>query len=95
VGGLEYRDAERRMWASVNVDPKERQVHLPVIGVDVRIQEVGDGPPVLFIHGASNSGTSWANLIAHVDRFQCLLLDRPGCGLSDPLPTPFLFTWIS
>ena len=57
--------------------------------VDVRIQEVHESPPVLFVHGASNSGTSWATLVARLDGFRCLLLDRPGCGLSDPLPTPF------
>ena len=84
-----FRDAERRMWASVGVVPEERRVGLPGVGVSVRIQHVGEGAPVLFVHGASNSGTSWANLVARLNGFSCLLLDRPGCGLSDPLPSPF------
>lgn len=58
-------------------------------GVAVRVQEVGHGSPVLFIHGASNSGTSWADLVVHLDGFRCLLLDRPGAGLSEPLREPF------
>lgn len=83
-----YREAERRMWSSVELAPTEHRIHLPTIGVDVRVQEVGEGPPVLFVHGASNSGTSWANLVACLEGFRCLLLDRPGCALSDPL-APF------
>lgn len=83
------RAAEERMWASVGVTPSERRVHLPALHLDVRIQEVGEGIPVLFVHGASNSGTSWANLMPELEGFHCLLLDRPGCGLSDPVGSPF------
>ena len=77
------------MWSSVGASPSEQRVHLPTIGTSVRVQEVGKGTPILFVHGASNSGTSWANLVPRLDGFRCLLLDRPGCGLSDPLPGPF------
>jgi 2-hydroxy-6-oxonona-2,4-dienedioate hydrolase/4,5:9,10-diseco-3-hydroxy-5,9,17-trioxoandrosta-1(10),2-diene-4-oate hydrolase len=48
---------------------------------------VGDGDPVLFVHGASNSGTSWVDLIAALEGFRCIALDRPGCGLSEPIAT--------
>ena len=69
--------------------PTEHRVLLRHSGVNVRVQEIGEGPPVLFIHGASNNGTSWAELVARLDGFRCLLLDRPGCGLSEALPGPF------
>jgi 2-hydroxy-6-oxonona-2,4-dienedioate hydrolase len=81
-----YRATERRMWESVRVTPTERRLHLARNDVNVRIQEVGEGPSILFVHGACNSGTSWAELVAHLDGFHCILLDRPGCGLSDALP---------
>ena len=45
---------------------------------------------MLFVHGASTSGTSWAALASRMTGFRCLLLDRPGCGLSDPLREPFV-----
>jgi pimeloyl-ACP methyl ester carboxylesterase len=64
-------------------------VHLGRTGVTVRVQEVGQGPPVVFVHGASNCGTSWAGLVARLEGFHCVLLDRPGCGLSSPLPAHF------
>lgn len=81
-----YRAAEGRLWRSLGVTPVERWVHLERNEVDVRVQEVGEGPPVLFIHGASTSGASWASLATKLTGFRCLFLDRPGTGLSKPLP---------
>lgn len=83
-----YREAERRWCASQGVTPTERRIHLRRLGADVRVQEVGDGAPVLFIHGGPNSGSTWMQLVARVAGLRCLLLDRPGTGLSDPLPEP-------
>lgn len=77
------------MWKSVGVEPTERRIHLPRIDVTVRVQEVGEGPPIVFVHGASNSGVSWSSLARDLPGFRCILLDRPGCGLSDPLKTSF------
>jgi pimeloyl-ACP methyl ester carboxylesterase len=79
-----YRAAEQRLWAEVGVTPTERFVPLRRIGTTLRVQETGAGPPVVFIHGASNSGTSWSGLVAQLPDFRCLLIDRPGCGLSEP-----------
>jgi pimeloyl-ACP methyl ester carboxylesterase len=47
---------------------------------------VGDGPAVVFVHGVSNSGASWAPLVGRLAGLHCVVLDRPGCGLSDRLP---------
>jgi pimeloyl-ACP methyl ester carboxylesterase len=85
---LAYRTAERRLWQSIGARPIERRIHLDRIGVDVRVQEVGEGPPVLFIHGVATSGVSWAGLAARARGFRCLILDRPGTGLSQPLLRP-------
>ena len=43
------------------------------------------GHPALFINGASNAGTSWMSLMVALEGFRCIALDRPGCGLSDPI----------
>lgn len=83
-----YRAAESALWSSLGVAPIERRAHLPRIGTEVRVQELGAGPPVLFVHGASTCGTSWADLAALLPDMRCLLLDRPGTGLSDPLDPP-------
>lgn len=85
---LAYRAAERRLWRSIGAQPIEHRIHLDRIGVDVRIQELGSGPPVVFIHGVATSGVSWAGLAARTTGFRCLVLDRPGTGLSDALGRP-------
>jgi pimeloyl-ACP methyl ester carboxylesterase len=77
VDEVAFRAAEQRMWASVGIAPEERFV------AGMRLQEAGTGPPVVFVHGGSNSGVSWATLVADVaSSFHCLVVDRPGCGLS-------------
>lgn len=81
-----YRAAEVRLWRSLSVEPAERWVELRSLGSTVRVQELGDGPPLLFVHGGSTTGTSWADLAAALPERRCLLLDRPGTGLSPVLP---------
>lgn len=83
-----YRAAEAALWTSLGVAPTERRVRLRRCGTEVRVQELGAGRPVLFVHGASTCGTSWADLAAGLPDRHCLLLDRPGTGLSDPLAPP-------
>ena len=79
-----YRAAEEALWASVGVMPTETWVRLRG-GENVRVQIMGDGPPVLFLHGGSSSGANWAPLVARLSGWRCLVVDRPGCGLSDPV----------
>ena len=78
--------AEKALWSKYGITPTERRVKLRG-GNEVRIQQVGDGPPLVFIHGVVVAGSSWVLLAdALKNDFSCLLVDRPGCGLSDPIP---------
>jgi 2-hydroxy-6-oxonona-2,4-dienedioate hydrolase len=80
-----FRDAEKRLWGHYGVEPVERYVRLQGLGIQVRVLEVGQGEPVLFLHGSPNAGSKWAPLAAKLADFRCLVLDRPGCGLSEPV----------
>jgi pimeloyl-ACP methyl ester carboxylesterase len=84
-----FRKAEQALWASVGVTPTETRVQLEKTGATIRIQEVGQGAPVVFLHGVSNSGSSWADLAARLQDYRCILVDKPGTGLSDPFPERF------
>jgi hypothetical protein len=53
-----YREAEQRLWGSIGATPTEHRVHLERNDVTVRLQEVGEGPVVIFLHGANTSGSS-------------------------------------
>lgn len=79
-----YLEAERRLWDHLGVTPVERRVTL-ASGGQVRVQEVGEGPPFVLLHGGSIAGTSWATLAGALEGIRCVLVDRPGCGLSDPI----------
>jgi pimeloyl-ACP methyl ester carboxylesterase len=83
-----FVEAEKALWESFGVAPTEAWLDLAVTGVRVRALVLGEGPTVVFVHGASNAASSWVNLAALLPDYRCVLLDRPGCGLSPPLPSP-------
>ena len=80
-----YRDAERALWTEHGLDPVERFVQLRDPHMRVRVVEIGTGDPVVFIPGTGGTGPYWAPLIREMTGFRCLLVDRPGWGLSDPI----------
>lgn len=80
-----YRAAEQRLWDHLGATPTERWVTL-ASGGRVRVQQVGEGLPFVLLHGGSIAGTSWATLAVALEGVRSILVDRPGCGLSDPIP---------
>lgn len=89
-----YEAAEAALYADAGIateDITDHRIQLATLGSEARVREVSDGgrgEPVLFLHGGPNSGGTWAYLLAQLEGFRCLALDRPGTGLSDPLPRP-------
>jgi pimeloyl-ACP methyl ester carboxylesterase len=55
--------------------PSGRLVHVVV---------AGDGPPVVHLHGTNTSSLSHLMLPGRTPGIRSYLVDRPGCGLSDP-----------
>ena len=80
-----YRAAEARLWQQYDLAPTEHFLRLPGLNTTVRVLEIGAGEPVLFVHGSPNAAPKWAPLVAQLAGTRCLLLDRPGCGLSAPV----------
>lgn len=79
-----YRQVERAVWNRFGMDPVERYVELDAPRVRIRVLEVGAGEPLLFVHGTDGPG-AWPSLIRELKGFRCLILDRPGWGLSSSL----------
>ena len=86
AGLARYRQAERDLWHAYGLEPIERsvEVSLPRALVRLRVLEVGEGEPVLFIPGTGGTGPYWAPLIRELPGVRCVMIDRPGWGLSSP-----------
>jgi 2-hydroxy-6-oxonona-2,4-dienedioate hydrolase len=80
-----YRIAERTLWASYGLEPVERWIELSNPRMRIRILEIGAGDPVLFIPGTGGTGPYWAPLVRELQGHRCIMIDRPGWGLSSPI----------
>ena len=54
-------------------------------GGTTQVIELGDGPPVLLVHGGLGEAFQWGPILAPLARrHRVLAVDRPGHGLADP-----------
>src|SRR6266511_386498 len=79
-----YRRAERALWAHYGLTPSARFVNVASPRTRLRVLEVGFGEPILFVHGLIGPA-AWAPLVRELRGYRCLVLDRPGWGLSSSL----------
>jgi pimeloyl-ACP methyl ester carboxylesterase len=70
----------------LRVDWREHRHQVDVVGASVNYVEMGEGPPLLFIHGLSGC---WQNFLENIPHFarthRVVALDLPGFG-SSPMP---------
>lgn len=63
---------------------------LEVGGLEIAYELVGEGPPVVFVHGAAEDGRIWQPQFAGLaDEFTVVAWDEPGSGRSGDLPDGF------
>ena len=56
---------------------------LPVDGIELYVEERGQGSPVLLLHNFGNSGAGWAFIVPELSKdHRVLLIDLPGHGRS-------------
>ncbi|WP_193746344.1 alpha/beta fold hydrolase [Demequina aestuarii] len=80
-----YRAAESAMWAHHGMSPTERWIEADALGIRVHAKEHGEGRPVVFIHGTPTAGGVFVPLVGQLSGVRAIVVDRPGCALSDPL----------
>jgi pimeloyl-ACP methyl ester carboxylesterase len=66
---------------------------VPVVraeGLEIAYRRVGDGPPLVLVHGAADDGRIWQpQLAALSDEFTVVAWDEPGTGGSSDVPADF------
>jgi pimeloyl-ACP methyl ester carboxylesterase len=88
VGADRYRQAEQALWHRYGLAPVERFVTVEKPAARLRVVEVGSGEPIVFVPGTMVTGPAWGGLIRELRDRRCLLVDRPGEGLSSPVDYP-------
>ncbi len=59
-------------------------------GVEIAYERVGEGPPLVFVHGAAEDGRVWQPQVgALADEFTVVAWDEPGAGGSGDVPAGF------
>lgn len=72
-------------WLGIDWRPHVHRVDLP--GAEVNYAEIGEGEPIVFIHGITSSWQAWLENLPHFGRtHRAIALDLPGFG-SSPMPS--------
>ncbi len=59
-------------------------------GLEIAYRRVGEGPPLVFVHGTAEDGRVWRpQLAALADEFTVVAWDEPGAGRSSDVPADF------
>ena len=59
-------------------------------GLEIAYERVGDGPPLVLVHGAAQDSRAWRpQLDALADEFTVVAWDEPGAGRSSDVPADF------
>jgi pimeloyl-ACP methyl ester carboxylesterase len=73
-----------REWRSPDLGPAKT---LELSGGQLRYHDVGQGPPLVFVHGLVVNANIWRKVVASLsDRFRCIALDMPLGSHLEPMP---------
>jgi pimeloyl-ACP methyl ester carboxylesterase len=72
--------------AWMKVDWRQHLHRVQIDGAEVNYAEIGEGEPVLFVHGLAGCWRNWLENLPHFgERYRAIALDLPGFGES-PMP---------
>jgi pimeloyl-ACP methyl ester carboxylesterase len=72
-------------WLRIDWRPHVHRLELP--GATVNYAEIGEGEPIVFIHGLTSSWQAWLENLPHFSRsHRVIAVDLPGFGAS-PMPS--------
>jgi len=75
------------------VASEENHFHVDLGEVTLHWTEMGQGPPVLLLHGLNDSHRTWREIWPRLPGRRVLMLDLPGHGLSSRPDAPYTLDW--
>ncbi len=79
-----YKEAQQRLYTKEGVSPVSKFITTNGVVKNIHYLEVGQGKPLILIHGGGGNTDQWVNMIKHLQSdFKLFIVDRPGCGLTD------------
>src|SRR5208337_574506 len=76
---------ERLMEAIASVEPRQGRT-VRAAGRDIFVVEIGEGPPLLMLHGGGPGASGLSNFVRNIsalaERFRLIVPDMPGFGRS-------------
>src|SRR5260221_14249750 len=88
---------ERQEIVMVSADSRYEKKRIEVLGHTMAYVDVGQGDPIVFLHGNPSSSYLWRNVIPHLQELgRCIAPDLIGMGDSEKLPTsgPGSYTFV-
>src|SRR5271156_6013637 len=75
------------MTATISATSRYKKQRRRILGREMAYVEVGQGDPIVFLHGNPTSSYLWRNVIPHLEPLgRCIAPDLLGMGDSDKLP---------
>ena len=72
---------------------EEKHLHIDLGEVTLHWTEMGQGPPVLLLHGLNDSHRTWREIWPRLPGRRVLMLDLPGHGMSSRPDAPYTLDW--
>jgi pimeloyl-ACP methyl ester carboxylesterase len=79
--------------ATASLPVEEKHTHVDLGEVTLHWTEVGEGPPVLLLHGLNDSHRTWREIWPRLPGRRALMLDVPGHGMSSRPDAPYTLDW--
>lgn len=79
----EYIRTREILFDAERIRPQSKTAHISCIPEYVHYLELGNGRPLILIHGGGSHSSEWMTILKLLSsRFHLYVVDRPGCGLT-------------
>lgn len=80
----EYKRTRQRLFDEQGIQPQSKMVITGAPVKEVHYLEIGNGKPLILIHGGGSHSSEWINILKPLSiNYHLYVVDRPGCGLTD------------